>query len=73
MRRTLWDVVRDALRRQKTPQTNVRRTRIVTPHWRHARERPLHPETELSEWVHRVAERDWDGVVKGKPQREWRR
>jgi hypothetical protein len=64
MRRTLRDVVRDVLRRQQTQQ-DVPRTRIVTPYWARA-SAIVHPESDLSEWVHRVAERDWDSVKKGK-------
>ncbi len=63
-RRHLRDIVRDALRRRKIAEDKPR-TRVVTPHWRRTHE-IVHPETDLSQWVHKVAERDWDNVKRGR-------
>jgi hypothetical protein len=54
----------DALRRRKRTE-DVPRTRVVVPHWRRTHE-IVHPETDLSQWVYKVAERDWDNVKKGR-------
>lgn len=63
-RRTLLQTLRDALGRRNAP-ADVPRTRIVTPHWRRASE-IVHPESDLSEWVHKKMVSDWDTVKKGR-------
>lgn len=62
-RRTYVRRLRDALKRRKT-QPDAPRTTIVDAMWARS-STVVHPEADLSEWVHKVAERDWDSVVKG--------
>lgn len=58
--------VRDVLRRLfGDPRTTQRPTRISTAHWRRSHT-VVHPERDLSEWVHDVMDKDWDNVRKGK-------
>lgn len=67
-RRTLLRRLRDALSAlvDDDESTNdAPRTRISTPHWRRASE-IVHPETDLSEWVHKKLVTDWDNVKKGR-------
>lgn len=65
MRRTLRQVISDVLRRQEVRELNdTPRTRISTPHFRRARE-VVHPERDMSEWVWKTMERDWDAVKRG--------
>lgn len=67
-RRTMLQALRDTLRRRKRPAVDMPRTRISTAYWARTHT-VVHPERDLSEWVHKVAERDWDAVVKGKNKR----
>lgn len=55
--------LRDALKRRKST-ADAPRTRVVDAMWRRSNQ-VVHPEEDLSQWVHTVAERDWDSVVKG--------
>lgn len=66
-RRTMIQRLRDALRRRKRAQKRPiegERTTISVAVFKRPRE-VVHPERDLSEWVHKVAERDWDSVVRG--------
>lgn len=56
LRRLLARLERDA------PQ----RSRVCTPHWRREARTIVHPEADLSEWVHRRMITDWDAVKEGK-------
>lgn len=74
-RRTLWDVVRDALGRSNDTQNNTKRTRITRARFeRDHNSQVVHPERELSEWVRpklerpdipRKAAKEWDAIVRG--------
>lgn len=63
-RRRVIRRLRDALRRRKRI-TDAPRTRISVAHWRRTHE-VVHPERDLSEWVHKVAKADWNSVVQGR-------
>jgi hypothetical protein len=42
------------------------RSRVSTAHYRREAHTVVHPESDLSEWVHRKMVTDWDAVVRGK-------
>ncbi len=69
-RRTLWDVVRDALGRANDAPENAKRTRISRVRFERDRNsQVVHPERELSEWVRpnleRPSKKEWDAIVRG--------
>lgn len=67
-RDTLYQRVRDALRRlkiDKEQRVRTQTTRVTTPHWRRAHE-IVHPQKDLSEWVHHQMTSDWDNVKRGR-------